>query len=156
MASEPSPRAPLFDHLRDLYENRIPFNRILGMEVAALEPGAARVRFSLRPELIGNPVHQTLHGGVISAVLDATGGLTASTGLLDRAAGGTLEAFAAQAARVGTIDLRVDYLRPGRGVNFFASGTVMRAGRKVAVTRMELHDEKQLLLAVGTGTYLVG
>lgn len=146
----------LLDYLRDLYENRIPFNRTLGMTVAVLAPGTAKVQFAIRPELIGNPVHGTLHGGVISAVLDATGGLTASTGLVERQTDSSLDNFAAQVARVGTIDLRVDYLRPGRGDIFTAAGTVMRAGNKVAVIRMELHGADQVLLAVGTGTYLVG
>jgi uncharacterized protein (TIGR00369 family) len=59
-------------------------------------------------------------------------------------------------ARVGTIDLRVDYLRPGRGRGFAASGRIMRAGRKVAVVRMEMHNDAQVLVAVGTGTYMIG
>ena len=32
----------------------------------------------------------------------------------------------------------------------------MRAGRKLAVTRMELFDHEDNLIAVGTGAYLVG
>jgi acyl-coenzyme A thioesterase PaaI-like protein len=32
----------------------------------------------------------------------------------------------------------------------------MRTGRKVAVTRMELHNDERVLVAVGTGTYIVG
>ena len=61
-----------------------------------------------------------------------------------------------QFSKVGTIDLRVDYLRPGRGNTFTATGNIMRSGRKVAVTRMSLHNDEGLLIAVGTGTYLVG
>jgi uncharacterized protein (TIGR00369 family) len=57
---------------------------------------------------------------------------------------------------VGTIDLRIDYLRPGRGRTFTATGRVMRAGKRVAVTRMELHNAEAVLIAVGTGTYMVG
>ena len=52
--------------------------------------------------------------------------------------------------------MRVDYLRPARGNHFKASAIIMRAGRKVAVTRMELHDDHQRLLAIGTGTFLAG
>jgi acyl-coenzyme A thioesterase PaaI-like protein len=59
-------------------------------------------------------------------------------------------------ARIGTIDMRVDYLRPGRGERFQSSGTVMRTGNKVAVTRMELRNEKDIMIAVGTGAYIVG
>ena len=58
--------------------------------------------------------------------------------------------------RIGTIDMRVDYLRPGIGIHFFATGTVMRTGNKVSVTRMELKNQDDLLIAVGTGSYSVG
>ncbi|MFM5687316.1 thioesterase family protein, partial [Aeromonas caviae] len=59
-------------------------------------------------------------------------------------------------ARLGTIDLRVDYLRPGRGNEFIATAHIIRAGSKVAVARMELHNEEGTHIAFGTGTYLVG
>jgi acyl-coenzyme A thioesterase PaaI-like protein len=56
--------------------------------------------------------------------------------------------------KAGTIDLRVDYLRPGRGAYFRATSSLMRAGTRVAVTRMELRNDKDLLITVGTGTYI--
>jgi uncharacterized protein (TIGR00369 family) len=59
-------------------------------------------------------------------------------------------------SRVGTIDLRVDYLRPGRGDDFLATSEIMRSGNKVAVARMELYNNRDMLIAVGTGTYLIG
>ena len=59
-------------------------------------------------------------------------------------------------SRTGTIDLRVDYLRPGRGEWFAARGRIMRAGRKVAVARMEMNNNAEKLIAVGTGTYMIG
>jgi uncharacterized protein (TIGR00369 family) len=57
---------------------------------------------------------------------------------------------------VGTIDLRVDYLRPGKGDSFTATGAVMRMGYKVAVVRTELHNDRDVLIAAGTGTYIIG
>ena len=57
---------------------------------------------------------------------------------------------------VGTIDMRVDYLRPGRGKYFIGTGYVLRVGKKIAVTRMDLHNEQEVLIATGTGTYNVG
>ena len=50
----------------------------------------------------------------------------------------------------------MDFLRPGLGKFFTATGTKLRTGNKVSVTRMELHDEKGILIAAGTGSYLVG
>jgi uncharacterized protein (TIGR00369 family) len=64
--------------------------------------------------------------------------------------------FIDKLARLGTIDLRIDYLRPGRGQLFETSARILRAGNKVAVARMELHNEEGTLIAVGTGTYLIG
>ena len=58
--------------------------------------------------------------------------------------------------KIGTIDIRVDYLRPGLGEYFIATGSTLRTGNKVSVTRMELHNDKGILIAVGTGTYVVG
>jgi uncharacterized protein (TIGR00369 family) len=143
-------------YLRRLYAEQLPFNRVLGLDIETLTTDAVAMRFSARPELVGNPVHQTLHGGVISSVLDATGGLMASIGVVARMPGSPIAAVAERLAGVGTIDLRIDYLRPGRGRRFTATGSVMRAGNKVTVTRMELHNDEHVLIAVGTGTYMVG
>jgi uncharacterized protein (TIGR00369 family) len=57
--------------------------------------------------------------------------------------------------KLGTIDLRVDYLRPGLGRHFVSVGQVLRAGNKVAVTRIELTNDEHQLIAVGTGAYVI-
>lgn len=137
-------------------EEQIPFNRVLGLDHFALDDGVARVRIPMRDELVGNFIRRSLHGGVISATLDLVGGIAALFG----AAGNRLPETEEQGfdlfERLGTIDLRVDYLRPGVGDWFEASATVLRTGKRVAVTRMELADDQGRLIAVGTGTYIVG
>jgi uncharacterized protein (TIGR00369 family) len=92
----------------------------------------------------------------VSSVLDATGGIVASIGVVEKLQTSPPDVIAQGIAKVGTIDLRVDYLRPGLGQYFYATGTVMRSGRKVTVVRMELHNDSEKLIAVGTGTYIVG
>jgi uncharacterized protein (TIGR00369 family) len=67
-----------------------------------------------------------------------------------------MEELGKRMAKIGTIDLRVDYLRPGKGQYFLATGTILRKGSKVAVVRTELCNEGKVLIAAGTGTYLVG
>ena len=69
----------------------------------------------MKPELVGNYVHGVLHGGVISSVLDATGGIVASIGVVEKLQSIPPEEIAHGISKVGTIDLRVDYLRPGLG-----------------------------------------
>jgi uncharacterized protein (TIGR00369 family) len=141
--------------LGDIYENRLPFNRILGLHIIRLKPDLVKAAFDMTDSLIGNYVQGSLHGGVISSVLDAVGGLTATTGMIQKKLDRPKEEIAQNIARVGTIDLRVDYLRPGKGRSFISSASIMRIGKKVAVTRMELHNDQDRLIAVGTGTYLI-
>ena len=142
--------------LRELYEHKIPFNKVLGLQIESLQMEDVRVKFAMQAEFIGNYVQGILHGGVISAVLDTTGGLTATLGVVEKMAGHSIEEIGKNLTRIGTIDLRIDYLRPGQGDYFIATGSIMRAGRRVSVTRMELHNDQDLLIAVGTGTYIVG
>ena len=39
---------------------------------------------------------------------------------------------------------------------FTASSHILRSGNKVSVARVELHNEKQVHIASGTATYIVG
>jgi len=135
-------------------EQFLAFNRVLGLEFTGMTPEKATFEFAKRPELIGNPQRQALHGGVISAALDTAGGMVAMAALVDRA--DSPEAALASLMKVGTIDMRVDYLRPAIADRFVATAHLQRLGHTVAVTRMELHDDGDRLVAVGTGTYIVG
>ena len=146
----------LLQILRELHEQEVPYNKFIGLKLEFVELDIVRARFEIRDEFIGNPAHGILHGGIISSVLDATGGITASLGILRKAQKEPFHDIKKKLTNVGTIDLRVDYLRPGRGRHFICTGSIMRTGRKVTVTRMEMKNDQDSLIAVGTGTYLVG
>ena len=60
-----------------IFQERIPFNKVLGLEVVSLHHDRPEFRFEMRPDLVGNYARGILHGGVISAVLDTTGGMVA-------------------------------------------------------------------------------
>ncbi len=151
-----SPDADPLEIVRHVFEERVAFNRFLGLRVEALDPECAKVRFDMRDELVGNFIRGSLHGGVISAALDTLGGLVAFLSVLQRDDPASFEAGLQRLGNIGTIDLRIDYLRSGVGRSFLGTASILRAGNKVAVTRMELHNNEDTLIAVGTGTYLVG
>jgi uncharacterized protein (TIGR00369 family) len=146
----------LFSAVHELFTERIPFNKLLGIHIESLSFESARIRVDFREDLVGNFLRGSLHGGVVSAVLDLAGGLVAFLSALKSAPGGTPQEKLEKLANVGTIDMRVDYLRPGTGRHFLASAYLLRSGNKVAVTRMELNNNDNSLIAVGTGAYLVG
>ena len=137
--------------LRQVMEQHIAFNKHLGLKVESFDLAAPKLRFDMRPELVGNPKRQILHGGVISAALDVAGGLAIMLSLADEM-DGMPETF----PNIGTIDLRVDYLRPGRGKHFIATARIVRKGSRIAVIHMELHNDAGELIATGGGAYVVG
>ncbi|MFI8691554.1 thioesterase family protein [Stutzerimonas kunmingensis] len=141
--------------VRQMFE-RIPFNQALGIELDEVSTSQVVMHLPMKPELVGNFVHGILHGGVIASLLDVAGGAMAMLGAFDKHRHLTPQERATRLSRLGTIDLRIDYLRPGRGTRFSASAMLLRSGNKVAVVRSELHNELGTLIAVGTGTYLCG
>jgi len=151
-----SAEGSILEVIHTVFEEKIPFNQLLGFEIESLDLDRAVIRFAHRRELVGNFVRGSLHGGVISAVLDTTGGLILFLHLLSQLEGESREKMLQRLGNIGTVDLRVDYLRAGVGEEYRATGYILRTGNKVAVTRMELHDQDDTLVAVGTGTYLIG
>ena len=141
--------------LRALFEQTIAFNQVLGLRIVAIRPGSVDGSLAMKPELIGHPTHQRLHGGVISASLDAMAGLAIIAAIgarhMDEPPAQRMHRF----ARLGTIDLRVDYLRPATGSAFTMSAEVLRLGSRVASTRMDFRDAAGELLASGAAAYIV-
>ena len=132
----------------------IPFNQHIGLKMTEVTGEVVKARFEMQPHLIGNTFKQILHGGVIATVLDAVGGAVGMTSAYQKMKGIPKEEKMMRVAKFGTIDMRVDYLQPGRGQWFEVTGKVIRTGKKVCVTQMELANDEGELIAVGTGTYL--
>jgi uncharacterized protein (TIGR00369 family) len=130
--------------VRDFMAEHVPFNRLLGIEVTALAEGYARMEVPFRPELIGDPFRPALHGGVMSAVIDACGGAAVFT-------------LVVPPDKVSTIDLRVDYLRPGELERLACEAEVTRMGNRVASVDMRVFHPTapSRLIATGKGVYSV-
>lgn len=156
MTVEPFTLTPEMNQAISAFFRRIPFNQSLGIEIEHLSTAAVRMSLPMKPELIGNFVHGILHGGVIASILDVAGGAMALIGAFERHQHLDNQERMARLSKLGTIDLRIDYLRPGRGQHFTANAVMLRSGNKVAVVRSELHSDDGTLVAVGTGTYLCG
>jgi uncharacterized protein (TIGR00369 family) len=141
--------------LTKIFDEMIPFNRVLGLKITSLAPDGVKGRIDMRPELIGHFISQRLHGGVISAGLDAMAGVAVMAAIgarhMDEAPLQRLHRF----GRLGTIDLRIDYLRPATGDHFELRANVMRLGSRVATARMEFLAADGTLLASGAAAYIV-
>ena len=114
------------------------FKELLGIEVEAADKGEARLRM-VAGERHLNP-HGTVHGGAIATLLDSAMG---------EAVGSTVD----EEAPV-TIEMKVNYLEPGKEGVLVASARVHKKGRQFTVLEVEVIQESDdTLVAFGTGTF---
>ncbi len=141
--------------LKTFWEENITFNQLLGLQVQSIRPAEVVGTIRMRPELVGHRPTHRLHGGVISAGLDAMGGLAVMAAIaarhIDEPPAQRMQRF----MKLGTIDLRIDYLRPGIGSQFTLKAEVLRLGSRVASTRMSFLNADGKLLSTGSGAYIV-
>ena len=141
--------------LTAIFEEKIVFNHVLGLKITSVRPERVSGRIDMRRELVGHFLYNRLHGGVISAGLDAMAGMAVMAALGARHMDEPVPQRLARFSRVSTIDLRIDYLRPGIGDHFELRAEVMRIGSRVASTRMEFLGADGTLLSTGTAAYIM-
>lgn len=141
--------------LTRIFEEMIVFNQVLGLKISSLKPGIVTGRIEMRRELVGHFAYNRLHGGVISAGLDAMGGVAVMSAIGARHMDETPEQRLHRFIKLGTIDLRVDYLRPAVSEYFELRAEVLRLGSRVGTTRMEFFGADGKLLSTGAGAYMV-
>jgi uncharacterized protein (TIGR00369 family) len=128
---------------------------VLGLRITSIQADRVTARMDMRRELVGHYAHNRVHGGVISAGLDTMGGLAVMAAIgarhMNEPPAERLQRF----GKLGTIDLRVDYLRPGIADYFELRAEVMRLGSRVASTRMEFCGPDGKLFSTGSAAYIV-
>ena len=137
--SEPAAERLSVEQVQAIFDAS-PFLGFLQLRAVALDHGAGTltVTMPMRPELERRLGTAQFHGGPIAAFIDIVGDFA-----VGMAVGGG----------VPTINLRIDYLKPAVGSLLTGTARVRRTGRTVALVDVDVHDEKQSLVAVGRGTY---
>ena len=141
------------DHLTNYYEEKdlvglmeqkIPFNAFLGVKVEFFSRGEIILSLPSRPEFTGDPLRPALHGGLLAT-------------LADTAAGMAVFSILPKTATTSTIDLRIDYLRPGNiDQQVYAKSSVVRHGSRVCVTQTTIYqDSYDQAVAISSATYSI-
>ena len=99
------------------------------------------------PTTRGQPVHQLRR----SIARPGPGPHAVQTDLIH----GNDHDFVHRFNRVGTIDLRTDYLHQGMGQRFTATGRIIRMGGRIASIQMSLLNDEGLLIATGCASYVI-
>ena len=157
----PTPRRSAAEQARldlaliELFQHRITFNQTLGLELVSVRAPEPQIRLTMRPELVGHYLYGRLHGGVIAAALDAMGSVALMVELGERHADESTAQVLHRFAKMATIDLRVDYLRPGVGEWFLATAVVTRLGGRIGSTQMRLNSDQGSVVATGAAAYVI-
>ena len=115
------------------------------MEILELKRGFASMHLPFHEDLIGDPVAGVLHGGAITALMDACCGAAVFMALKEPQA-------------IATLDLRIDYLRRGEpGKDVVTEAEVIKMTRSVAFTRaIAHHGDPDDPVAAAAGSFMVG
>ncbi|HMF56436.1 MAG TPA: PaaI family thioesterase [Pyrinomonadaceae bacterium] len=117
----------------------VPYARLLGIEIGAIEHGAATLHMKMRDELLQN--RGVLHGGATASLIDTASAFAILT-LLDEGESTT------------TVDLTVHYLRPVTEGRITARARVLRAGRRMITVSVEVTNDSEALIATALTAYL--
>ncbi len=117
----------------------VPFARLIGLQVASVDPGLAVLTLPIRDELKQN--HGIVHGGAIASLIDSSMAFAIIPLLADN-------------EQTTTVDLTIHYLRPLSEGVAKSVAKVVRAGRRVIVVSAEVFDNNDRLVASSVSTYL--
>ena len=119
------------------------FLKTLGVRLEAVGPDWCETSLPLSPAL--HQQHGFAHAGVITTLADHT-------------AGGAARAAVPPGRDVLTLELKINFLRPGRGERLIARGRTLRAGRHTVVSESEVFavaEGKEVLIAKLSSTLTV-
>lgn len=118
---------------------RIPYARLLGIELIGAERGAATLALNVRDEL--TRMEGIMHGGAVASLLDTAAAFAVIT-LLE------------PGQRTVTVDLTIHYLRPVTRGQVRAHARVLRDGRRLVIVSIEVRDQLDALTATAITTYV--
>jgi uncharacterized protein (TIGR00369 family) len=126
------------------FAEAVPHNKALGVSIVEIGDGWARYKLPYDQRLVGNPETGVLHGGAITALLDACCGSAVFNAL-------------AEPQPIATLDLRIDYLSPAEpGRDVLARADCYKVTRNVAFVRaVAYHDDESRPVAAAAGTFMV-
>lgn len=143
------------EELKKSQEETVPFNTLIEMSIPYMSDDCVRVRIPMCEKLMGNYSRKMLMGGMSSVLLDAAASIMAVIGFMHKA--DPQEAWIYKKdpmERIATVDLRTDFLRPGMGDWFEAEAVLVRCGRRLCVTRIDMYNDQKKKISVGTATHI--
>lgn len=120
-----------------------PFHDYFKFELGAFDPdtGVLEIRMPYHAGLNRSYQSEQIHGGAMAVLIDVAA---------------TYSVLAKTRKGVPTVDLRIDYMRPGVSSTLTAKAVVRRAGRTLGTADVDVTDDDGKLVAIGRGTFMTG
>ena len=131
-------------NLVKIMNDHIPHAALLGIEVECIDGEELTLKLPYQTMLVGDSDAGTLHGGVLTVLLDQTLGMA------------TVCSDASKPSVTPTLDLRIDHLSVApAGMDIFASARVYKATRKILfVEGFAYCESKDNPIARATGSWV--
>ena len=117
---------------------KVPYLKLIGMELVDLKSGEAILRLQMRDEL--RQPHGLLHGGATASIIDTAMAFAVVTKL-------------AENEKASTVDLTVHYLRPVTTGAIVCTAKVVKAGKRLLTVSAEVVNDEKKLIAMALSTY---
>jgi uncharacterized protein (TIGR00369 family) len=118
----------------------MPFENQLKLQVAERHSDGVTVHFPVAPAFLNS--QGVLHGGIIATIAD-------------EAAWHAIEHHFGKPTPCTTTELKVNYLRPILGEQVIARAYLVRAGKTLCVSRVDIFDDTNNLAAIAIVTYML-
>ena len=143
----PPSKAQILAVMGQAFRDGVPHNVALGLELVdvGLGDGYATMRLPYAEALVGDPATGVLHGGAITALVDATCGAAVFMKL-------------GKPIAIATLDLRIDYLKPATpGLAVTARADTIKLTRNVGFVRaVAYHEDPSDPIASAAATFMIG
>jgi uncharacterized protein (TIGR00369 family) len=117
------PRNPAYAERVQSSFDRQQAMKLLGAKLARLAPGECDIELPFKAELTQQ--HGYFHGGIIGTIADSAGGYSAFT-------------LMPEDSSVLTVEYKMNLLAPGDGELLIARGHVLKSGRTLVVSRVDV------------------
>ena len=145
----------IYKLILDIWDNHVPFHKVINQKVIKLDTDSCEIGLTKTQDLVIDNVTKRLHGGVIASILDNTGALLAIINFIEYFESKDRNYIIKQSEKAGTLDLNIQYLRPGIGEKFLCIGSVVRRSKRLVVAKMELKNQTGNMVAMATGKYMI-
>lgn len=123
------------------FASNSPFNGLVGIKLTKLGPGTSQMMIDITKKTHNNP-YGMIHGGAYASLIDATAYWAVYYDI-------------PEGAELVSLDLSVDYLSTVKEGRVFANGRMIKAGRTIYLSEVQVVDENGKLLCYGKSKLMV-